>query len=165
MIPTPSLDAFRDTLPDELKDLRLNLSAVLGGENLSSQQAMLVALTSARFLHSQPLVEAVESDIRSGFSPVESIAIISDSIACAGLMAMNTIYYRFRHMIEKESYQSRPARLRMSRMAPPTTSTIALQLRSRKLRDVSIQSNGCAARYRNLNIEYFQTLLYIIIRF
>ncbi len=130
MIPTPSIDAFRDTLPDELKDLRLNLSAVLGGENLSSQQAMLVALTSARFLHSQPLVEAVESDIRSGFSPVESIAIISDSIACAGLMAMNTIYYRFRHMIEKESYQSRPARLRMSRMAQPTTSQIDFELAS-----------------------------------
>ena len=33
-------------------------------------------------------------------------------------------------MIEKESYQSRPARLRMSRMAQPTTSKIDFELAS-----------------------------------
>ena len=33
-IATPSIDALRDTLSDELKDIRLNLSSVLVGETL-----------------------------------------------------------------------------------------------------------------------------------
>ncbi len=37
-------------------------------------------------------------------------------------MGMNTVLYRFRHMIGKESYAQRPAGLRMMRMARPAKS-------------------------------------------
>jgi lipoyl-dependent peroxiredoxin subunit D len=133
-IATPSIDALRDTLPDELKDIRLNLSSVLAGENLQPLQSLGVALAAAAFVRCKPLVRAIEADLRAsetgGVAPV-----ISDAIAAAGLMAMNTVYYRFRHMLGKETYEARPPRLRMSRMAQPATSKA----------DFELMSLGCAA--------------------
>ena len=128
-VTTPALDAWRDTLPDELKDIRLNLSAVLTGENLQPAQSLGVALAAARFVRSKNLTDALESDIRAGLGEVAA-AVISDAQAAAGLMAMNTVYYRFRHMLGKESYEARPPRLRMSRMAQPATSKLDFELMS-----------------------------------
>jgi len=133
-ITTPALDTWRDTLPDELKDIRLNLAAVLTGENLQPAQSLGVALAAARFVRSKNLTDALESDIRAGLGEVAA-AVISDAQAAAGLMAMNTVYYRFRHMLGKESYEARPPRLRMSRMAQPATSKL----------DFELMSLGCAA--------------------
>ena len=45
----PALDALRETLPEEFKDTKLNLSSVLAGENLADAQAWGVALAAARF--------------------------------------------------------------------------------------------------------------------
>jgi alkyl hydroperoxide reductase subunit D len=133
-IATPALDACRDSLPDELKDIRLNLSSVLAGENLEPQQAFGVALAAARMLRSASLTAALEADIRTGLGAAAG-PVISDAIAAAGLMAMNTVYYRFRHMLGKESYESRPPRLRMARMAQPATGKL----------DFELMSLGCAA--------------------
>lgn len=133
-IPTPMLDALRDTLPDDLKDIRLNVGAVLTGENLQPAQALGVAIAAARFVRCGPLTQALESDLRA--APGEAAAaVISDAVAAAGLMAMNTVYYRFRHMLAKESYEARSPRLRMSRMAQPATSKL----------DFELMSLGCAA--------------------
>ena len=49
---TPALDACRDALPDDLKDIRLYLAAVLTGENLQPSQAHLIgklALAAAEY--------------------------------------------------------------------------------------------------------------------
>ena len=126
---TPALDAWRDTLPDELKDIRLNLSAVLAGENLAAPQALGVALAAARFVRAKNLADALEADLRAGLGDAAT-PVISDAIAAAGLMAMNTVYYRFRHMLGKESYEARSPRLRMSRMAQPATSKADFELMS-----------------------------------
>jgi len=133
-IATPSLDALRDTLPDELKDIRLNLSSVLAGENLQPAQAIGVALAAAAFVRCRPLSEAIEADLLAA-GDAAAAPVIADAIAAAGLMAMNTVYYRFRHMLGKESYEARSPRLRMSRMAQPTTSKA----------DFELMSLGCAA--------------------
>jgi len=133
-IVTPSLDALRDTLPDELKDIRLNLSSVLAGENLQPEQAIGVALAAAAFVRCRPLCQAIETDLRAS-GDAAAAAVLSDGIAAAGLMAMNTVYYRFRHMLGKESYEARSPRLRMSRMAQPATSKA----------DFELMSLGCAA--------------------
>ncbi len=133
-IPTPALDALRSTLPDDLKDIRLNLGAVLAGENLASEQAFGVALAAARFVRSSRLAEAMEADLRGALADAAA-PVISDAVAAAGLMAMNTVYYRFRHMLGKESYEARPPRLRMSRMIQPATSKL----------DFELMSLGCAA--------------------
>ena len=128
-IATPALDALRDTLPDDLKDIRLNLSSVLAGENLSPRQALGTALAAARFLRCPPLVEALERDAAAALGD-EAPPVFSDAVAAAGLMAMNTVYYRFRHMIGKESYGARPPRLRMSRMIQPATGKLDFELMS-----------------------------------
>jgi alkyl hydroperoxide reductase subunit D len=133
-IATPALDACRDTLPDELKDIRLNLSAVLAGENLQPAQALGTALAAAIFVRCGKLSDALEADIRAGLGETAA-PVISDAVAAAGLMAMNTVYYRFRHMLGKESYEARPPRLRMSRMAQPATGKL----------DFELMSLGCAA--------------------
>jgi alkyl hydroperoxide reductase subunit D len=126
---TPALDALRETLPDDLKDIRLNLSSVLTGENLQPTQALGIALAAARFVRAKSLATAVESDIRGGLGDAAA-PVISDAVAAAGLMAMNTVYYRFRHMLGKESYEARPPRLRMSRMMQPATSKADFELMS-----------------------------------
>ena len=126
---TPTLDALRDALPDDLKDIRLNLSSVLTGENLQPAQALGIALAAARFVRAQPLAAALESDIRTSLGDAAAPGI-PDAVAAAGLMAMNTVYYRFRHMLGKESYEARPPRLRMSRMMQPATSKADFELMS-----------------------------------
>lgn len=126
---TPALDVLRDALPDDLKDIRLNLSSVLTGENLQPAQALGIALASARFVRSQPVVAALDSDIRASLGDAAA-PVISDAIAAAGLMAMNTVYYRFRHMLGKESYEARSPRLRMSRMVQPATTKADFELMS-----------------------------------
>ena len=105
-IPTPATDAVRDTLPDDLKDIRLNVGAVLTGENLQPAQALGIALAAARCVRCRPLPEALEADMRAGLGDAAS-PMLSDAVAAAGLMAMNTVYYRFRHMLGKESYEAR----------------------------------------------------------
>ena len=128
-ITAPALDALRETLPDDFKDTKLNLASVLAGENLGDAQAWGVALAAARFLRAARLASALESDMRAGLGEAAAAAI-SDATAAAGLMAMNTVYYRFRHMIGKEAYASRPPRLRMQRMAKPATSAVDFELMS-----------------------------------
>ncbi|MFM8577868.1 MAG: carboxymuconolactone decarboxylase family protein [Planctomycetaceae bacterium] len=128
-LPTPALDALRDSFPEEFRDTRLNIESVLASEHLSPAQAFGVALASVRFLRATPLAAAIESDLRAGLGEAAD-TIISDSTAAAGLMAMNTVYYRFRHMVGKERYASRPPRLRMQRMAKPLTSHADFELMS-----------------------------------
>jgi alkyl hydroperoxide reductase subunit D len=128
-IPTPALDACRDQLPDDLKDIRLNLAAVLAGENLQPAQALGVALAAARFVRAHGLADALAADIHAGLGDAAA-PIVSDAVAAAGLMAMNTVYYRFRHMLGKESYEARSPRLRMSRMAQPATGKLDFELMS-----------------------------------
>jgi len=126
---TPALDTLRETLPDDLKDIRLNLSSVLVGENLRPDQSLGVAVAAARFVRCPPLIEALEADARSALGEAAA-GVLADARAAAGLMAMNTVYYRFRHMIGKESYGDRSPRLRMSRMVQPATSKADFELMS-----------------------------------
>ena len=126
---TPALDAWRDTLPDDLKDIRLNLAAVLAGEHLQPAQALGVALASARFVRAGALAEKIAADLRTGLGEAAG-PVVADAVAAAGLMAMNTVYYRFRHMLGKESYEARSPRLRMSRIAQPATGKLDFELMS-----------------------------------
>jgi lipoyl-dependent peroxiredoxin subunit D len=43
-------------------------------------------------------------------------------------MAMNNVYYRFRHLVGKESYGQKPARLRMNRLVKPVTTKVDFEL-------------------------------------
>jgi alkyl hydroperoxide reductase subunit D len=54
--------------------------------------------------------------------------VIDDAVASAALMAMNNVYYRFRHLVGKPSYSQMPARLRMQRIAKPLTNKADFEL-------------------------------------
>jgi alkyl hydroperoxide reductase subunit D len=54
-------------------------------------------------------------------------------------MAMNNVYYRFRHLIGKPSYSDRPARLRMNRLGRPATNKVDFELFSLAVSAI----NGC----------------------
>jgi alkyl hydroperoxide reductase subunit D len=64
---------------------------------------------------------------------------VVDPLAAASVMAMNNVYYRFRHMIGKPVYAQKPARLRMNRLARPATSKADLELFSLAASAI----NGC----------------------
>jgi len=100
---------------------------VLNGETLSADQAWGVALASALFVGQPELSAAVLEDARASGASDE---LVSDARAAAALMGMNTVYYRFRHLVGKPSYSQMPARLRMSRIAQPQTSKADFELMS-----------------------------------
>jgi alkyl hydroperoxide reductase subunit D len=66
-------------------------------------------------------------------------------MAAASLMAMNNIFYRFRHMIGKEEYSQKPARLRMQRIAKPATNKADFELFCLAVSAI----NGCEACVRS----------------
>ena len=55
-------------------------------------------------------------------------AVIEDAQAAAAVMAMNNVYYRFRHLVGKPAYAQKPARLRMNRLVQPATSKVDFEL-------------------------------------
>ncbi len=122
-----NLDTLRDQLPDAAKDLRINLQTVLTGTTLTAAQTWGTALAGAFFLRHPELREAVLADARAAGV---ADTTIDDARAAASIMGMNTIFYRFRHMVGKPSYGQRPARLRMQRMAQPTSTKADFELMS-----------------------------------
>lgn len=119
-----TVSELADRLGDSTKDLRLNISNVLKTSSLDEPQRYTVALSSAYFIHAKELAEAIQTEAASHLSE----EAIEDAKAAAAIMAMNTVFYRFRHMVQKETYQQRPAGLRMNRMMRPATSKALFEL-------------------------------------
>jgi lipoyl-dependent peroxiredoxin subunit D len=119
-----SLERIRDLLPEPAKDVRLNLQAVLQPGTLSPAQRWGVAVASAAASRNASLFEAVVEAARGEVEP----AVVEDAIAAASLMAMNNVYYRFRHLVGKPGYSTKPARLRMNRLVNPATNKLDFEL-------------------------------------
>jgi lipoyl-dependent peroxiredoxin subunit D len=134
------LETLRTSIPDVAKDIKLNLQAVLQGGVLTPDQRWGVAIASAaaaRHLELRDaLIEAARGEVHE--------AVVEDALAAAALMAMNNVYYRFRHMIGQPSYASKPARLRMNRMVQPLTNKTDFELVSLAVSAI----NGCEACIR-----------------
>jgi len=130
------LGAILARLPEAAKDLKLNLSAVLGSEHLTPAQALGTALAAAFAAGAPELAQALVDDAgeREDLAP-----LIDDARAAAALMAMNNVYYRFRHQVGKESYGKKPARLRMNRLGKAATNRLDLELFSLGVSAI----NGC----------------------
>jgi len=123
----PTLDSIRESLPEAAKDLKLNLQAILRPENLTAGQVWGIAVASAYFLRNPALAKAVVADAKEAGTTEE---MLDDARAAASIMGMNTVFYRFRHLLEKESYSAIPARLRMVRMSQPKTDKATFELMS-----------------------------------
>ena len=136
-----AIETLRQQIPECAKDAKLNLQAVLqGGGSLTTDQRWGVALASAVAARNPRLRDAVLADAQREVSP----AVIDDAFAAAALMAMNNVYYRFRHMIGKPAYAQKPARLRMNRLLKPATTKVDFELFSLAVSAI----NGCEACVR-----------------
>jgi len=117
------VDNLISAIPEAGKDIRLNLQSVLGDGHLSLEQRLGIALACAYVSRNAPLLEALQLDAAQ-LAP----GWLEDAKAAAALMAMNNVFYRFRHMIEKPVYTTTPARLRMQRLSRPETSKLDFEL-------------------------------------
>lgn len=125
---SPALEAVRAAIPEPARDIRLNLQSVLSGGSLSAAQRAGVAVASAVAARHPQLLLALEEEARATVDPALCPAVLDDARTAAVLMAMNNVYYRFRHMVGKEVYAGKPARLRMNKLAAPAASRTDLEL-------------------------------------
>jgi lipoyl-dependent peroxiredoxin subunit D len=118
------VESLRSTIPDVAKDIKLNLQSVLQPGALTPAQRWGVAIASAVAARNTALRDALIADAGAEVGG----EVIDDAVAAAALMAMNNVYYRFRHMVGKPSYSQMPARLRMQRIARPMTNKADFEL-------------------------------------
>lgn len=118
-------DTLREAFPDVARDIKINLSNVLQPGTLSAAQTWGVAVAVAYAARNARLTAALVADAKA--SGVED-PVLEDARAAAVLMGMNNVYYRFRHLIGKESYAEKPARLRMMRLKQAATNQPDLEL-------------------------------------
>src|SRR5690349_13098965 len=119
-----ALEQLRSAIPYAEHDIRLNLQAVLRGGALTDAQRWGVAAAAAVAARHPRLREAVISAASAAAGP----AVVEDAKAAAALMAMNNVYYRFRHMVGKPVYGEKPAGLRMNRLVQPATNRTDFEL-------------------------------------
>lgn len=120
-----------------LKDLKLNVSAVLKSNNFSKKEAVLLALATATNEKKPVLVTALEVSSRNEGATEADIA---ETYACVSLMNANNVLYRFRHyMHQNEYYNNTPAGLRMSIMMNPVMGKEFFELMSLAVSAL----NGC----------------------
>lgn len=132
-----SLDRMVEANSRYIKDMKLNVSSMLGSNNLTRKEAYLLALAVAINERHDVLITAFEGLAKKEGSSIEEIA---ETHACTSLMSINNIFYRFRHFMDKvEYYNKHPAGLRMSLMMNPAMGKGLFELMSLVLSAV----NGC----------------------
>lgn len=119
-----SLEELRAAIPEQARDIKLNLQSVLQPGALTPAQRWGVAIASAVATRNAELRDAIVAEARKEVDAT----VVDDALAAAALMAMNNVYYRFRHLVGKPSYSMMPARLRMQRIAKPLTNKADFEL-------------------------------------
>lgn len=120
-----------------IKDLKINVGNALNNtQYLSRKEAVLIALAVAVNEKSLVLQESFTNLAKeAGASEAE----IAEVIACTTLMNTNNVFYRFRHFMQKDSYNNMPAGIKMSIMMNPVTGKEFFELVSLVISSV----NGC----------------------
>jgi len=122
-------------LPEVATHLRLDLGAVLDGGALGPPERWGVAVAVALASRSRRLAEALIAS-----RPEEvTLGTVEDALSAASLMGVTNVFYRFRHLVGKPTYDHKPARLRMKRLAMPATTLAAFELFALAVSTV----NGC----------------------
>jgi alkyl hydroperoxide reductase subunit D len=133
-----SLDAMVEGETKYVRDLRMNMNAVLKSDNLSRKEAYIVALSIAVNEKNDRLIQAF-----TGLAKQEDAtdAEIAEAHAGASMLAVNNVLYRFRHWIDGGTYDKHPARIRMNVMMKPVLGKELFELVSLAVSAV----NGCEA--------------------
>ena len=130
-----SIQNLKDRLPEYARDLKLNLGSLAAETVLNEEQKAGAFIASAIASRNADVTEAILAE----FSPRVAPQVVAAAKAAAAIMAMNNVYYRFTHLIEKDEYQRLPARLRMNVMANPGTAKENFELWSLAVSAI----NGC----------------------
>ncbi|MCB0700322.1 MAG: carboxymuconolactone decarboxylase family protein [Chitinophagales bacterium] len=133
-----SLEQLSATNSKYLRDLKLNLSTLLTkSKALSQKEAYLLALSASANDRCEVLVKAFAAkSIEAGATEEE----VSEAQACASLLSLNNVFYRFRHFMHgNEYYNNTPAGIRMSVMMSPAMGKEFFELMSLAVSAL----NGC----------------------
>lgn len=103
-----ALAPIKEALPEEAKDLKLNLGSVIERCSLEDADAVGAALAAAIMVRSSDLIEAFES-----------VDLLNDqdktgARTAAALMAMNTTWYPFVELADDPELETMQAGLRMN---------------------------------------------------
>jgi alkyl hydroperoxide reductase subunit D len=134
------LTNLKDLIPDQAKDLKLNVSSVLspeGAPGLSEQQILATALASTIASRNPPLLREIEAVVTGRLDAAQTNA----ARAAASIMGMNNVYYRFTHLVENDEYRKLPAKLRMNVIGNPGVPKVDFELYSLAVSAI----NGCGA--------------------
>jgi alkyl hydroperoxide reductase subunit D len=112
----PSLDMLLAGDSKYLRDLRMNLKGFWKSKDLSEKEAHLISVAIANNDSNTCLEKAFSLKAEAAGATKAEIA---DAIACASLLTINNVMYRFRHFMGKESYEQMRAGLRMNIMLNP----------------------------------------------
>jgi alkyl hydroperoxide reductase subunit D len=139
-LPTDLSSVFLDRLNSAdhryIKDLKINVSNSLKASTLSEKDAVLLALGVAINEKATLLVSSLEELAKAkGVEEKELLEVAS----CVSLMNANNVFYRFRHFMDKESYNNIPAGIRMSIMMNPVLGKEFFELLSLVISAI----NGC----------------------
>jgi alkyl hydroperoxide reductase subunit D len=135
------IETLRERMPDAARDIKLNLQTVFQSTTLTPAQTWGAALASAIATRNGELARAVFVEAQGKVDE----NVIEDAMAAAALMAMNNVYYRFRHLVGKESYAAKPARLRMNWIGKPMSNKADFELFCLAVSAI----NGCEACIRS----------------
>lgn len=119
-----------------VRDLKLNFSSTFTSGHLTDKECALIALSIAVNNNNKVLTDFFEKLAVTKEATAEEIA---EAVGCASLLALNNVFYRFRHFTGKEKYTQIPARVRMQIMSSPITGKEFFELMSIAVSAV----NGC----------------------
>jgi alkyl hydroperoxide reductase subunit D len=119
-----------------VRDLKLNLSSTFTSSHLTEKECALLALSIAVNNNNGVLTNFFE---KLALSKDATEAELAEAVGCASLLALNNVFYRFRHFTGKEKYTQIPARVRMQLMSSPVTGKEFFELMSIAVSAV----NGC----------------------
>ncbi|MEM9074099.1 MAG: carboxymuconolactone decarboxylase family protein [Myxococcota bacterium] len=120
-----AIEALRQQFPDHSKDIKINVQKVLTDSKLTAPRMWGTALACAVASRDAQLAKAVETD---ALAAGVSADVLDDARAAASLMAMNNVYYRFKHFMGDDEIEKIPARLRMQRIARPKGEKVDFEL-------------------------------------
>jgi lipoyl-dependent peroxiredoxin subunit D len=110
------LNTIKDRLPDFARDARLNLGILESEGELAPAVAWGTALAAAAAARNPELLSAIRIAGAVHLDDAHARA----ALAAASVMAMNNVYYRFRHFMGDDApYATLPARLRMQTIGNP----------------------------------------------
>ncbi len=119
-----ALDELKSALPDYAKDLKLNLSAVIGNSDLPAQQLWGTVLSCAMATGSKPVLRELAPQAKE----ILSEQAFTAAKGAAAIMAMNNVYYRTLHLLSDKEYSSMRAGLRMNIIGTPGVEKIDFEL-------------------------------------